>query len=226
MCKPIGAVKSVGKLTGRLAARADRWKEGHLATGTAKWIAPIDQAQVMECGHIFSPNSNANYMIDSELVVMLSDNLERHRYVEPCDFVEISGCKSAILSTWRHMFRRAACIVVSLESGSMTVEQVKGLVASVRSVSAKLLHRNHFWTPLETFVVLGCDAMLYDIIAPIVPTLRDNRAIRIHRITGVLPFDRERLRIDCSAHSPATLGLYHAQIPGMVRQWLDQQRMG
>ena len=63
-------------------------------------------------------------MKDIGLVVMLSDNLERHRFVEPCEFVEILGAKAAILSTWRYMLRRTACVLVSLEAPGMRREQV------------------------------------------------------------------------------------------------------
>lgn len=54
-------------------------------------------------------------MKDIMLAVMLSDNLERHRFVEPCEFLEISGVEVAVLSTWKHMLKRAACVVASLE---------------------------------------------------------------------------------------------------------------
>jgi hypothetical protein len=161
---------------------------------------------------------NIIHMKDITLVVGLSDKLERHRFVEPCEFVEICGAKSAILSTWKHMLRRAACVVVSLEADSMSEEEVNGLLEGIREVSAKVLHRKRLWRPLDTFVVLGCNARLYDMLVPLLPMLHDKHGLRTNRISGTLLFDRETGRIHLDDGCSTTLGPYHAPIPEMVRE--------
>jgi hypothetical protein len=157
-------------------------------------------------------------MKDIALVIGLSDKLERHRFVEPCEFVEICGVKSAILSTWKHMLRRAACVVVSLEADSMSEAEIKGLLEGIRDLSGNVLRRKRLWRPLDTFVVLGCNARLYDMLVPLLPKLHDNHGLRANRISGTLLFERETGRMKEDEGRSARLNPYHAPIPEMVRE--------
>jgi hypothetical protein len=163
-------------------------------------------------------------MKDIDLVLMLSDNLERHRFVEPCEFVEIDGACAAILSTWKHMLRRVACVVVSLEAPSMSKERIHGLLTAIRSDTATALRRNRLWKPMETFVVLGCNSGLFDQLTPLVTTLADKGRLHINRITGVMLFDRDNPRLVHGSDNSHTRGPCLAPIPDLVTQWVTNQR--
>jgi len=163
-------------------------------------------------------------MKDIGFVVMLSDNLERYRYVEPCEFVEILGAKTAILSTWRHMLVRTACVVVSLEESNMSREQVGGLLNAIRSDAAATLRRNRLWKPLQTYVVLGCNSELYDQLTPFVTTLADRGRLHINRIAKVSLFDRVGLRVAHGDKMSLTLGTSLSSVSNLMTQWVTGQR--
>jgi hypothetical protein len=163
-------------------------------------------------------------MKDIGLVVMLSDNLERHRFVEPCGFVEILGAKAAILSTWKHMLRRAACVLVSLEAPGMSREQVGELLNAIRSDTATALCRNRLWKPMDTFVVLGCNSGLYDQLTPLVPSLVGKGRLHANRIVDILLFDRENPRVIYGNGNSHALGPCLAPVPDLVTQWVTNQR--
>jgi hypothetical protein len=161
-------------------------------------------------------------MKDIGFVVMLSDNLQRERFVEPCEFVEILGAKAAILSTWKHMLRRAACVVVSLEAANMNREQVYGLLSAIRSDIATALRRNRLWKPMETFVVLGCNSGLFDQLTPLVPSLVGKGRLHANRIIGTLLFDRENPRVIYGNGNSHALGPCLALVPDLVTQWVTR----
>ncbi|MEI6605316.1 MAG: hypothetical protein WCP35_08400 [Verrucomicrobiota bacterium] len=162
-------------------------------------------------------------MKDIGLVVMLSDNLERHRFVEQCKFVEIFGADAAILSTWRHMLVRAACVVVSLEASNISKEQIGGLLTAIRSDAATTLRRNRLWKPLQTYVILGCNSDLYDQLTPLVPKLVDRSGLQTKRIVGISIIDRGNRRVIHVNGNSHTLGTCLAPIPDLVDQWVQQQ---
>lgn len=134
-------------------------------------------------------------MKDIGVVVMLSDNLVNHRFVEECQFLRLGSVEAAYLSTWRFMLRRSSCLVCSLPDDWEGLADARRWKNQVRSECASALLRTGPFRPQDIHLVLVASAQIFDGLVQGGQPLRDRSPFHFNRIVGTLVVDRERMRV-------------------------------
>ena len=161
-----------------------------------------------------------------DLVVQLSDNLESSRFVEECLFVDIAGCEAAVLSTWRWMWKRSFCVVLSLPEHGDPLGAVKRATEETRRFVRKRFRKLPVLPPVETYLVLGCRSECFEQLSHAVTSMPDRSPFHLNRIAGVVLVDEDRFRCsaEAGAPAPAAAGPYYQQIAVIVNRWCEQRR--
>lgn len=163
-----------------------------------------------------------------DLVVPLSDELQCSRFVERCLFVDIAGSEAAVLSTWRWMWKRSFCVVLSLPEHGDPAGAIKQAAADIRRFVRRRFRKLPVLPPVETYLVLGCRSQCFDQLRAAAAALPDRSPFHLNRIAGVVLVDEERFRSSAEdgAPAPAATGPHYQQIAGIVNRWCEQARSG
>ena len=161
-----------------------------------------------------------------DLVVPLSDELQCHRFVEECLFVDIAGSEAAVLSTWRFMWKRSFCVVLSMPEHGDPAGTMKRTVEEVRRFVRNRFRKLPLLPPVETYLVLGCRSDAFERWSHEIPNLLDRSPLHLNRIAGAIVIDEDRFRSSATddPQQPVRPGKHLGLIADVVARWCERRR--